>query len=148
MSPECRACGSTTSCGLIAPKRSVGPNSIGSLQRGVQALPQPNLSSFKRRMGNRTKEDRVALLAAEKSHKIQLTNHKTGWYALCRIWDDHPEHRRALRAMGYGGKIPFRPHDFTHRYFPVDNGSNGKCPVTSEDWQKVGIQEPHKICFL
>jgi hypothetical protein len=29
----------------------------------------------------------VADLAKEKCQKLQLTNHKTGWNALCRVWD-------------------------------------------------------------
>ena len=69
-------------------------------------------------MGNRTKQDRVALLAAEKSKKIQLINHKTGWNALCRIWDDHPDHRIALHALGYGGNIPFSAARFLPPILP------------------------------
>ena len=94
-------------------------------------------------MGRRTKPERVAQLAAEKSKKIQLTNHVTGWNSLTRIWDEHPEHKQILQAMEYDGQVP--PLDFSFRAFDPENGSKGKCPVTAEEWQKVGIQEQQKV---
>ena len=93
-------------------------------------------------MGRRTKPERVAQLAAEKSKKIQLTNHVTGWNCLTRIWDEHPEHKQILQAMDYDGQAP--PLNFSYRAFDPENGSKGKCPVTAEEWQKVGIQEPKR----
>ena len=58
-------------------------------------------------MGNQSKEERVGELALQKSQKIQLQNHKTGWNALRRLWG-HPEHQKALRLMGYGAKYMYR----------------------------------------
>ena len=94
-------------------------------------------------MGRRTKPERVAQLAAEKSKNIQLTNHVTGWNCLTRIWDEHPEHKQVLQAMDYDGQAP--PLNFSFRAFDQENGSKGKCPVTAEEWQKVGIQEPKNV---
>ena len=52
----------------------------------------------------------------------------------------HPEHKQILQAMEYDGQAP--PLDFSFRAFDPENGSKGKCPVTAEEWQKVGIREP------
>ena len=66
-----------------------------------------------------------------------------GWNSLTRIWDEHPEHKQILQAMEYDGQVP--PLDFSFRAFDPENGSKGKCPVTAEEWQKVGIQEQKKV---
>ena len=90
-------------------------------------------------MGRMPMDERVARLAHEKSTKLNLRNHITGWGALCRIWDEHPEHQRALKLMGYG--VLFAPLDFSYRQFAPNNGSSGKCPVMPNEWRKIGIQK-------
>ena len=38
----------------------------------------------------------------DRSTNIQLTNHLTGWNALCELWDSSEMHRERLKALGYG----------------------------------------------
>ena len=89
-------------------------------------------------MGNRTDRQRITMLAREKTQKLDLKNHKTGWYALCRIWDNHPVLRQRMRYMGYG--LNKEPLDFSLRNFGRDNGSKGKMPTLIHEWEQVGIQ--------
>ena len=85
---------------------SVGLLNAGSMRRGVPRCPYRQMHNLlKHMMGRRTKPERVAQLAAEKSKKIQLTNHVTGWNSLTRIWDEHPEHKQILQAMEYDGQL-------------------------------------------
>ena len=39
-----------------------------------------------------------------KTEGLDLSNHLTGWNALCRVWDEHGEHRARWTFMGYGTK--------------------------------------------
>ena len=92
-------------------------------------------------MGNQSKEERVGELALQKSQKIQLQNHKTGWNALRRLWG-HPEHQKALRLMGYAVRCQVHvPLDFSHQHFDLENGSKGTMPVLISEWRRVGIQK-------
>ena len=60
----------------------------------------PNLD----KMGNMTTRQRITMLAREKSVKLDLSNHKTGWNALCKLWDGNQWCQERLKMMGYGRK--------------------------------------------
>ena len=61
---------------------------------------------------------------------------------LCKVWDWDPEYAETLKEMGYGTTlllIVTVPFDFSIREFAVDNGCEGKMPVTMKEWIKVGV---------
>ena len=55
--------------------------------------------------GSPSEEQRIAELAKVKTEGLDLSNHLTGWNALCRVWDEHPEPRAHWTFMGYGTEI-------------------------------------------
>ena len=73
-----------------------------------------------------------------KTEGLDLSNHLTGWNALCRVWDEHGEHRARWTFMGYGTEVPL---DFSKRVFGIDNGAGGKMPTLLDEWKSVGIRE-------
>ena len=55
-------------------------------------------------MGNPSHEERVTVLAKNKTSSLDLTNHLTGWNCLCNLWDKHDDVKAQLEWMGYGPK--------------------------------------------
>ena len=88
-------------------------------------------------MGNMSTRQRITMLAREKSRKLDLSNHRTGWNALCKLWDGNQWCRERLKMMGYGIKILL---NFSRRKWDPENGSKGRMPVLIQEWEQVGIQ--------
>ena len=55
-----------------------------------------------RKFGNPSHEERVSVLAKNKTEGLDLTNHMTGWNCLCKLWDGDENIKTQLQHMGYG----------------------------------------------
>ena len=112
--------------------------------RGFQSVLKgsESLNYFKcinRKFGNPSHEERVSVLAKNKTEGLDLTNHMTGWNCLCKLWDGDENIKTQLQHMGYGPNNG--PLDFSRREFDIDNGSKGKMPTLLKEWVSVGIRE-------
>ena len=76
-------------------------------------------------------ERREALgsLSKGKTKNLDLQNHKTAWNCLQALAQPH---RNNLKRMGYGEHTS--PHNFWTVKFDKANGSEGKIPVTYDEW--------------